>query len=93
MVLHLLGGKQATLLSLLLIMQVKIWTMPRKFFWEFYREIKRVSGATCEVDWWNTLYCLYDAEVYEKLPELTFTLSGKEYRVPKESLYVPLEGY
>ena len=67
--------------------------MPRKFFWEFYREIKRVSGATCEVDWWNTLYCLYDAEVYEKLPELTFTLSGKEYRVPKESLYVPLEGY
>jgi len=52
-----------------------------------------VSGAKCEVDWWNTLYCLYDAEIYAKLPELTFTVNGTEYRVPRESLYVPLDEY
>ena len=67
--------------------------MPKKHFWAFYREIKRVSGATCEVDWWNSLYCLYDAETYKKLPELTFTVNGIDYRVPRESLYVPLDSY
>ena len=31
--------------------------------------------------------------MYDLLPELIFTIEGKEYRVPKESLYVEVDGW
>jgi len=47
--------------------------MPRKKFWEFYDQItSSVDSIYCEVDWYNTLYCTYDASTYDQLPELYF---------------------
>jgi len=67
--------------------------MPEKYFWAFYKEVSSVAGTVCEVDWYNTFYCVYDEKIFDQLPELTFTINGKEYRVPRESLYVPLDEY
>lgn len=53
----------------------------------------KVDNIYCEVDWYNTLYCTYDPETFYQLPELFFKIDGKDYRVPRESLYVPLDEY
>lgn len=68
--------------------------MPRNKFWDFYDQItSEVSGIYCEVDWYNTLYCTYDPATFDQLPELFFNIEGVEYKVPRESLYVPLDEY
>ena len=68
--------------------------MPRQKFWEFYDQItSSVDSIYCEVDWYNTLYCTYDAKTFDQLPELFFNIDGKDYKVPRESLYVPLDEY
>ena len=67
--------------------------VPREYFWAFYREIEKVPGVDCSIDFYNTLYCNYTQEIFDQLPEMTFTLSGRQYRVPRESLYVPLDEY
>lgn len=45
------------------------------------------------MDWYNTLYCTYDPATFEQLPELFFNIDGVDYKVPRESLYVPLDEY
>jgi len=49
------------------------------------------TNTYCEIDLYNTLYCTYDPAEFDKLPELFFNVSGKDYKVPRESLYVILE--
>ena len=53
----------------------------------------QVDSIICEVDSYNTLYCTYDPKTFDQLPELYFNVDGKDYKVPRESLYVPLIGY
>ena len=62
--------------------------MPFTAFWQFYDQIKTTTDTYCEVDYYNTLYCIYDENEYHKLPELHFKVDGKDYKVPRESLYV-----
>lgn len=50
----------------------------------------QVDSIYCEVDYYNTLYCTYDPETFDQLPELYFNIDGKDYKVPRESLFVPL---
>lgn len=67
--------------------------LPESHFWDFYDMILASSeDLYCEVDYWNTMYCLIDnEEQYNRLPNLSFTIDGKEYSVPRESLYTDLE--
>ena len=67
--------------------------MPRTHFNTFLREIQNSANIECYVDFYNTVYCRYNPEEFVLLPELNFTVDGKVYRVPRESLYVPLEEY
>jgi len=53
----------------------------------------QVDNVFCEVDDYNTLYCTYDPEKFDQLPELFFNIDGKDYRLPRESLYVPVDKY
>ena len=67
--------------------------VPEKYFWAFYREIMEVSSTYCEVDNYNTMYCTYDKDELDKLPLLHFIIEGKDYTLPRDSLYVPLAEY
>jgi len=67
--------------------------MPQNAFWDFYKQIMAQTDTYCEIDYYNTLYCTYDPVEYEKLPELFFKIDGKDYKVPRESLYVVLDDY
>jgi len=47
--------------------------MPKTKFWDFYNQItKEVDSIYCEVDWYNTLYCTYEKDTFDQLPELYF---------------------
>ena len=65
--------------------------MPKDFFWELYDEIEKIEGTRCSVDWYNTMSCTYNKNTYDKLPEMIFEIDGKQYKVPRESLYVQLD--
>ena len=67
--------------------------MPEGYFWDFFIELTKTEDTYCEVDYYNTLYCTYTEDSYHKLPELDFEIDGKSYRVPRKSLYVPLDEY
>lgn len=47
----------------------------------------------CEFDYWGTIYCNYDEDIIATLPELFLTIEGKDYKVPRESLYKPIIDY
>ena len=57
--------------------------MPKEYFWNFYDQIMKVDKTSCDFDYYNTLYCTYDESTYDQLPELFFTIDGKEYKVPR----------
>ena len=67
--------------------------MPEDYFWNFYAEITKTENTICWIDFNNTIFCKFDKLSYNKLPELEFEIGGKQYRVPRKSLYVPLDDY
>lgn len=68
--------------------------MPESNFWDFcYEMIDANEELSCEFDFWGSIYCIYDEEIIATLPELFLTIEGKEYKVPRESLYTPIEDY
>mmetsp|Transcript_31337 Transcript_31337/g.38824 ORF Transcript_31337/g.38824 Transcript_31337/m.38824 type:complete len:130 (+) Transcript_31337:901-1290(+) len=61
--------------------------MPETEFFKLFEKLEEITP--CSIDWWNQISCTVpDEETYNKLPELNFTLDGKEYFVPRSSLYV-----
>ena len=67
--------------------------VPEEYFWDFFDQLSLVNDIYCEVDWYGSLYCVHELENFDSLPELHFKIEGKDYTVPRESLYVPIEEY
>lgn len=67
--------------------------VPEKYFWDFFDHIQEAADTYCEVDQYNTIYCILEKDTWDRLPEMTLTMDGKEYRIPRESLYMTLEDY
>ena len=70
--------------------------LPEQVFWEFVNELQDIT--TCNVDFYNQVICSTDHWFWgrvaiEDLPELTITIEGKDYIVPRDSLYTTQEGF
>ena len=64
--------------------------MPEGKFYALYNTLN--DKYDCDIDWYNTMTCyLEDWYQYEDLPEMEVQLSGKTYRIPRESLYTKEE--
>lgn len=61
--------------------------MPSSAFEVFMDDLNKVSN--CWQDEYMQVYCECAGSLYHELPELTFRIGGKNYRVPRESLYKP----
>jgi hypothetical protein len=61
--------------------------MPYRSFQNFVADLQEISEAW--VDDYGQAYVGCGGDLYNQLPEFTFTIGGKQYRVPRESLYKP----
>ena len=62
--------------------------LPEGKYWNFMD----ILGSITDVgtDEWSNVYCyIGPPENLELMPDLIFTIDGKDYRVPRESLYTP----
>ena len=66
--------------------------MPEEDFYDFFDMILATGDIDCEVDWWNSVYCILgDEKSFDSLPELHLVIDGQDYRVPRESLYTNMD--
>ena len=56
--------------------------LPKKYYDMIVTEIRKITR--CSIDWYSQVSC---TKTTSPLPDLVFTINGKDYTVPAENLY------